>query len=89
MNKIIPPFCLVLSILLFVAAFASLAIERPQPSVELHRARIGDDEQYRDLLEEQLRARQLRRTVLNCTLFGTGVLSTIVAFVAMRPSKVG
>ena len=51
MSKVIPPLCLLLSLLMFIAGFALLAVERPEASIELHRARIGNDEQYRDLLK--------------------------------------
>jgi hypothetical protein len=86
MNKIVPPFCLVLSVFLFVAGFAFLAIDKPEPGIELHRARIGDDEEYRELLEERLERRKFRRFVSISALFGTGITSAGVAFLAMRPS---
>jgi hypothetical protein len=85
MNAIVPPLCLVLSLLLFVAGFAVLAIESPQPGIELHRARVEADEQYRDLLEHQLRRRRLQRKVLIGSLFGMAAILAAVAFVAMRP----
>ncbi len=85
MNQVVPPLCLVLSLLLFVAAFAVLAIESPQPGIELHRARVEDDEQYRDLLEQQLHRRRLQRKVLIGSLFGLAAIVAAVAFTAMRP----
>ena len=85
MNQIVPPLCLVLSVLLFVAAFAVLAIESPQPGIELHRARVEDDEQYRDLLEQQLQRRRLQRKVLIGSLLGMAVILAAAAFSAMRP----
>jgi hypothetical protein len=88
MNKVVPPVCLVLSILLFVAGFAFLATDKPEPNIELHRARLGSNEQYKDQLEEQLEQRKFRRFVSIATLFGTAVSSAVVAFLAMRPSKV-
>jgi len=84
MNQIVPPLCLVLSLLLFVGAFAVLAIESPQPGIELHRARVENDEQYRDLLEQQLQRRRLQRKVLIGSLFGMAVIAA-AAFVVMRP----
>ncbi len=87
MNKIIPPFFLVLSLLMFIAGFALLAVERPEPSTELHRARISGDDAYRDLLEEKLRERQILRNSLIGTLFVAGVMSTTVAFLTMRPAR--
>ena len=85
MREIVPPLCLVLSLLLFIAAFAVLAIESPQPGVELHRARVENDEQYRDLLEQQLERRRLQRKVLIGSLFGMAVILAAAAFSAMRP----
>jgi len=85
MNEIVPPLCLVLSVLLLIAAFAVLAIESPQPGIELHRARVEKDEQYRDLLEQQLERRRLQRKVLIGSLFGMAVIAAAAAFVAMRP----
>ncbi|MBL7039653.1 MAG: hypothetical protein ISR77_13540 [Pirellulaceae bacterium] len=85
MNAIIPPFCLVLSLLLLIGAFAVLAVESPQPGIELHRARVEDDEQYRDLLEQQLDRRRLQRKVLIGSLFGMAVIMAVAGFVAMRP----
>ena len=85
MSKIIPPFCLVLSLLMFIAGFALLAVDRPEPSTELHRARISGDDEYRDLLEEDLRESQILRKTLISTLFAAGVMSIFVAFVSMRP----
>jgi len=86
MNAIIPPLCLVLSLLLFIGAFAVLAVESPQPGIELHRARVEDDEQYRDLLEQQLERRRLQRKVLIGSLFGMAVIMAAAGFVAMRPA---
>ena len=86
MKEIIPPLCLVLSLLLFIAGFAALAIESPQPGIELHRARVEDDEQYRDLLEQQLDHRRLQRKVLIGSLFGMAVIMAVSAYVVMRPS---
>ncbi len=86
MKEIIPPLCLVLSLLLFIGAFAALAIESPQPGIELHRARMEEDEQYRDLLEHQLKRRRLQRKVLIGSLFGMAVIMAVSGYVAMRPS---
>jgi hypothetical protein len=85
MKQFVPPVCLVLSLLLLIAAFAVLAVEPPQPSVELHRARVEADEQYRDALEEQLQRRRLQRKILIGSLFALAVIMAAVAFVAMRP----
>ncbi len=86
MNQIVPPLCLVLALLLLVAAFAALAVESPQPGIELHRARMEADEPYGDLLEQQLQRRRLQRKLLIGSLFGMAAIMAAVAFAAMRPS---
>jgi hypothetical protein len=86
MKELIPPLCLVLSLLLFIAAFTVLAIDKPQPSVELHRARVEADEQYRNALEKQLEQRRRQRWLLIVSLFSLAVIMAIVAYVVMRPS---
>ncbi len=87
MSKVIPPLCLLLSLLMFIAGFALLAVEPPEASTDLHRARVAGDEQYREVLEDQLLKRQQLRNFLIGTLFVSGVLSTFVAFLAMRPTR--
>lgn len=86
MKNIVPPLCLVLCLLLLIAAFAVLAIESPQPGIELHRARVEDDEQYRDVLQRELDRRRLRRKLLIGSLFGLAVIAAAGAFSAMRPA---
>ena len=87
MSSVIPPFCLLLALLMFIAGFALLAVDQPGPSTELHQARISGDEEYREVLEEQLRKQELGRNVLIAALFVSGGLSTIVAFLSMGPTK--
>ncbi|MEK6239093.1 MAG: hypothetical protein N2C14_30625 [Planctomycetales bacterium] len=87
MKEIVPPLCLVLSLLLFIAAFATLAVESPQPNVALHRARVDQDEQYRDLLEQQLARRRLRRKILIGSLFGAAIIAAATGCAAMRPAE--
>ncbi|OHB81456.1 MAG: hypothetical protein A2W31_13140 [Planctomycetes bacterium RBG_16_64_10] len=84
MNKLVPPCCLLLAMTLFVVGFALLAVDSPDPSVELHRARAGTDEPYRELLERQLLRRQRFRKGLVVGSFALGVTFTAVAFVTMQ-----
>ena len=86
MRNIIPPFCLLLALLLFIAGFAVLTFGEPEATTELHRARIDTDEEYREVLEEQLRKRQLSRNILIGALFVTGGVSILAAFWTMRPA---
>ena len=44
MIRFLPPTCLLLALLLLIAGFAILAIEKPQPSIELHRVTAAGDE---------------------------------------------
>ncbi len=87
MHKFVPPLCLLLSLAMLIAGFALLAKERPQAGVELHRARVEGDEEYRDVLEQQLERRLLRRKLLISGLFGMATIMVIAAFVTMRPAS--
>ena len=86
MSKVIPPLCLLLSLLMFIAGFALLAVEPPEAGTDLHRARVEGDEQSREVLEDKLQKDQHLRNFLIGTLFVSGVLSTFAAFFAMRPT---
>lgn len=86
MREFIPPFCLVLALMLVIAGFAVMAVEKPQPSVELHRATAQADEEYRDLLESQLERRRLQQRVMIGSFFGLAVVFAAIAYVSMRPS---
>ena len=87
MSRIIPPLCLFLALASFIAAFTLVSIDRPEPSVDLHRARIGNDEEYRELLEQKLVRDQRWRVFLTGTLFTSGVALTVAAFMTMRPAR--
>lgn len=86
MKRLISPCCLLLALAMFVAAFALVTIGRPDPSFELHRARVQADDAYRELLELQFVRHQRRRTILIVSLFALGVLAAVGAFVAL-PSR--
>jgi hypothetical protein len=86
-TKVVPPLCLILGLIAFVAGFALLAVEPPQPGIELHQARVQGDEEYRELLEDELRQHRLWRNVLIGALFTCGVLFTVVGFLAMQPAR--
>lgn len=63
-----------------------LATDAPQPDMELHRARIGNDEEYTEMLEEKLEARRLKHKVMIGSLFGLAVLAAVAGYMTMRPS---
>ncbi len=87
MNAVLPPVCLILALAMLVAGFGLLAVEPPQPTVEMHRARAAGDEQYYEAFEVQLHRRQLHRKVLLACLFtGSGIM-VVTAVLSMRPTK--
>jgi hypothetical protein len=75
-----------LALTAIVAAFALLAVGLPEPNIELHRARLGDDEEYAERMEEDLRRRQRQRVFVIGTLFASGAFFITTGFVAMRPA---
>ena len=87
MNRAIPPLCLVLAVLLLVAGFAILALDRPEPGIKLHEATAADDEDRRDALEAELERQRWKRKVLIGTVFGMAVVMAGTAFVAIRPAR--
>ena len=87
MTKIVPPFFFVLGLFNFIAGFVLLAVDPPQPGMELHRARVEGDDQYRDLLEDQLERRQLWRNTLIGALFACSLLFPAAGFLAMQPTR--
>ncbi len=87
MREFIPPACLVLTLFLLIGAVANLARERPAPSMELHQARLGDDEEYRERLEAQWERRKLHRRLLIGSLFGLALITAAAGMVAMRPAE--
>lgn len=87
MSKLLPPLCLVLALLSVIAAFALVMTEQPRVGVELHRARVTGDEQYRALLEAQLRDQRRSRNYLIGGLIASGLVFAILAFLSMRPSQ--
>ncbi len=84
-NRTVPPLCLLLALMLLIAGFAVLATDRPQPSVELHRATAAADDEYRDLLEHQLLQRRRNRTITILATFGMAVVMAATGFVSMKP----
>lgn len=80
MQRILSPVCLVLSLALLVTAFAVLAKDAPEPSVELHAARAAGDEAYEKVLEEDLQQRIWVRRGLVAALFLAALASGVAGF---------
>ena len=81
-----PPLCLVLSLLLLIAGFILVSIDRPEPTVALHAATAADNEKQRDLLEKQLEHKRFQRRVLIGATFGMSLILGATGFLAMKPS---
>jgi hypothetical protein len=87
MNRLVPPLCLFLALVMLIMAFALWSVEGPDTSAELSRARAGGDDQYGNVLEAQLKRRQLARKVFIGGLFVGCGLMTILAFLSIGPTK--
>jgi hypothetical protein len=87
MNRFLPPLCLLLALAMLIAGFALWSVDAPETSSELSRARAQGDDQYGDVLQHQLRRRQLGRRVIITGLFAGCGLMTLLAFLAMGPDQ--
>jgi hypothetical protein len=89
MHRILPPLCLLVALAMVVVGFGLWAVEPPEASVELHRARVAGDEAYREVLEAELARQQRNRNWLLGCLFAGAALFAVAAFVTMRPAGGG
>jgi len=89
MHRLFPPLCLVLALAMAVAGFALLAVGRPEPNVDLHRATAAGDEQSQKVLESQLQRERLERQLLLGCLFAGSAVMIATAFVTMKPTSKG
>ena len=87
MNRFLPPLCRFLALAMLIAGFAMWSVEAPETSVDLSRARAGGDDQFGDVLESQLKRRQLGRRVFVTGLFVGSGLMTVLAFLAIGPTE--
>ncbi len=83
MQQLISPLCLLLALAMLIAGFAIWAVEPPEASMELHRARVTGDEEYSEVLEVQLEEQRWSRKVLLFSLFGGSAVMVVMAFVMM------
>ena len=87
MNWLVPSFCFFLALVMLVCGFALWSTGPPEVNIELHQARLGDDDAYRELLEGQLGQRQRGRKMLTGCLFAGSAAMVVAAFLTMRPAE--
>ncbi len=89
MHRLLPPLFLVLALAMAIAGFAIMAVDPPEPNVELHRVTADGDETARDALQADLERQQFnRKLLLGCLFVGSAVMIAM-AFMTMRPSAAG
>ncbi len=87
MRMAVSIFCLVATIATAIAAFTILARGAPEPSMELHRARVSGTEERRVQLEEHLERQKWTRKALIGGLFAATVLFAAGAFLTLGGSR--
>ncbi len=87
MHKYLPPLFLFLALALLISGFALVATGTPELGMELHRARVGGEEEYRELLERELAHEQWSHRALVGGLFAGALLAVVAAFSTMDPSR--
>ena len=87
MHKYLPLLCLLIALAMAIAGFTLASLPKPQPSVALHEATVGQDDQHRELLENRLRKDRRVRTYLIAGLLTFSVVFTVAGFRSMRPSR--
>ena len=86
MQRCISPICLVLCLAMLVTAFALLSTGAPEPSIDLHRARVMDDEAFTEVLEKDLTKQIWLRRGLITSLFVLAFALGIGAFLSVSGS---
>ena len=84
MIRFLSPLCLLLAILMLIAGFALWAVDAPEASIELHRARAAGDDDYSEVMENKLHGRRSARKALLFCLFGGSLAMTLAAFATLR-----
>ncbi len=87
MHRLVSPLCLLLALAMVIVGFALLAVDPPQPSTQLHKARAAGDDAYGDAIEAAVRRRRwTRKALLVCLFVGAGIF-TVTAFACLRVDR--
>ncbi len=87
MQQLLSPVCLILCLALSVTAFALLATDAPEPSIQLHAARVEGAEDREKVLERDLQRRiWVRRAVIG-VLFVAAFASGVAGFSSIGGSR--
>lgn len=84
--RFLSPLCLLLALAMLIAGFALWSVEPPEAGMELHRARVVGDDDYREVLEARLEQRRAARKLLLFCLFGGSAAMTLAAFATLGRS---
>ena len=87
MNRVVPPFCLLLALAMLIIAICLLAVGPPEASVDLHEARAAGDDVFVNVWESDLVQRQRIRLATIVGLLAGSVGITIVAFRTMSSER--
>jgi len=71
---------------MLLAGFAVLAVEPPDPSIQLHEALVRGDERTSEVLEAQLEWKRTKRKLQLTAFFAGSVLLTVTGFLSIAPS---
>ena len=81
--RLLPPLCLFLALAALIGGFVLFIVPPPEPSMELHAARVRGDDEYRELLENELQRRQTGRKVMIVALFVAAGGFAVAAFLTL------
>ena len=84
--RLVSPLCLVLALISLFCAFALLAKGMPEVGVELHRARIEDNQEHQTRLEDRLKKSRWVRRVLIGGLFASSIVFVGAGFMTLNPA---
>ncbi|MCA9120346.1 MAG: hypothetical protein H6822_10050 [Planctomycetaceae bacterium] len=85
--RFLSPLCLLLALAMLIAGFALWSVDAPEAGIELHRARVEGDDDFREVLEAKLEQRRMARSALLFCLFGGSAMMALAAFATLGRSS--